>query len=142
MIGALKPNERLVRDGFASCRAPDGTPLSEVPQYIIVAGSEADPACVEPLRKNERLILAGTAQTDRANAEARFEALLAGREQPPRAGVLPIYIKERARNTNPKTGLSMAEERAVEPIVNELAEAFGHAMRELRATERRRKEKT
>jgi hypothetical protein len=131
--GFLKPNERLVRTGKTDLRAPDGTPLPAVPQYMIVAVEDADPACVEPLGADERLILAGTAQTERANAEDRYAAMLAGREQPPRAGGVPFYIKEGAENINPKTGLSLEEEKAVEPLIGDMVDAFGQYARKMKA---------
>jgi len=125
--GLLQPNERLVCVGKTALRAPDGTPLEGVPQYMIVQADKADPAAVEALRENERLIVAGTVHTDHRAAEARFAALQAGREyQPPEDGT-PLYIIEPAENVNRKTRLSAAEEK-----VSLSAQKSGNSRKDLR----------
>jgi len=55
MVELLKPHERLVYAGTTALRAPDGTPLESVPQYMIVSADEAEPASVAELREDERL---------------------------------------------------------------------------------------
>jgi hypothetical protein len=93
----LKKNERLVFAGNAALRAPDGTPLPSVPQFVIVGVDEATGSVAE-LKDNERLILAGRVFTDKQRAEERFAALKAGREQPPREVGTPLYVVEDAEN--------------------------------------------
>lgn len=135
----LKENQRLVYAGETALRAPDGTPLPAVPQYMIVSVDEADPAFVAELQDNERLILAGTVHNERISAEERFAALKAGQAQPPRAAGIPLYIKEDAENINPKTRLSESEEKACEPLIGDLVSAFSVQMRKMKALERQGK---
>ncbi|MDR1066867.1 MAG: hypothetical protein LBL35_05480 [Clostridiales bacterium] len=75
---------------------------------------------MEPLRKNERLVMAGTIHREWRSAEARYAAM-AG------ADSLPLYIKEGAENINPKTRLSLEEEKTCEPLIRDLLEAFAQA---------------
>jgi hypothetical protein len=115
----LKENERLVYAGNTALRAPDGTPLNSVPQYMIVPEDEADPAAVKGIRENERLVPIGIVCTNKKQAEERFAAIKAGRTPPPRESTKTLYIKEDAAKINPKTGLSQAEEKAIDPLIIE-----------------------
>lgn len=135
MIG-LKKNQRLVYAGETALRAPDGTPLPTVPQYMIVSAEQADPACVVELQDNERLIVAGTIHNDKKTAEERFAALKAGQAQAARADVTPLYIKESAENISPKSRMSEGEEKACEPLIADLLSAFAGQARKLKALER------
>lgn len=135
MIG-LKKNQRLIYAGETALRAPDGSPLPAVPQYMIVTVDEADPACVVELQKNETLVVAGTVHNDKKTAEERFAALKAGREQAARADGIPLYIKEDAENINPKTRLSESEEKACEPLIGDLLTEFSIQVRKKKALER------
>lgn len=99
----LRKNERLVYAGKTALRAPDGTPLPAVPQFIIVSADKTDPTRVTPLGKNERLILAGHMLNERKRAEERFAALKAGRK-PPRQDIgAPLYIVEDKEKTTANT---------------------------------------
>lgn len=135
----LKENQRLVYAGETALRAPDGTPLPAVTQYMIVSAEEADPAFIAELSENERLILTGTVHKERKSAEERFAALKAGQAQPPSAAGVPLYIKEDAENINPKTRLSESEEKACEPLIGDLVSAFAAQMRRVKALERQGK---
>ena len=138
MIG-LKDDERLVYAGQTALRAPNGALLPAVPQYRIVPAEEADPACVVDLKDDERLVMVGTIHNDKKAAEERFAALKKGRECPPLAHGIPLYVKERAENINPKTHLSAGEEQACEPLIKDLVSAFAAHMREVKALERQGK---
>jgi len=127
MTEFLQQHERIVYAGKTALRAPDGTPLEAVPQYMIVSVDEADPASVCVLRENDRLVMVGTVHADRRAAEERYAAMLEGRACP-RADGVPIYIKESAENINAKSGLSLEEEKACKPLVDDLVAAFAAVM--------------
>lgn len=114
----LKKGERLVYAGETALRAPDGTLLNAVPQYMIVPESEADPSAVKGMKENERLVPIGTVG-ERKRAEERFAALKAGKTPPPRENITTLYIKEEVTKINPKTRLSQAEEQAIDPLIIE-----------------------
>ncbi|GHV35797.1 hypothetical protein FACS18949_14470 [Clostridia bacterium] len=132
----LKENERLVYAGKTALRAPDGTPLPAVPQYMIVPiGAPAAAHAVE-LADNERLILAGRVYHEKQTAEERFSALKARWEQPPREDGTPLYIKEGAENVNPKTGQTSKTEKAINALATDLLATFAVQMRKIKAAAR------
>jgi non-ribosomal peptide synthetase component F len=134
----LSPNERLVYAGRTALRAPDGKLLEGVPQYIILPVEKAAPASVVELQDGECLILAGTIHNDREAAEERFAAAKDGHACP-RADGTPIYVKEAVENVNKKTGLSLAEEAACEPLIGELLASFAMTARKMKALSKQRK---
>jgi len=109
MAEILKPGERLIYAGCAALRAPDGTRISAVPQYIIAPAGETGPYCTEELRDNERLVMVGTEHCERKSAEERYAAELAGRPMPPQADGKPLYIKVRESEVDQRTALSEGE---------------------------------
>ena len=136
MIIKLKKNERLIYAGNAPLRAPNGEPLPAVPQYIIVAADEADPAAVREVQKGERVALVGKAFNDYKSAEERFAALKAGRAtSPPEVGV-PLYILTGAESVNPTKGLTHGQEQACADIAKDLTATFAMHMRKIKAAER------
>lgn len=135
----LNKNERLVYAGETALRAPDGTPLPTVPQYMIVPAEQADPALITELKDNERLVWAGTVDNNRKRAEERFAALKAGEKPPPRTNGVSLYIKEDVKNINPKTHLSESEEKACDPLIEDLVSAFAAQMRQMKALQRQGK---
>ena len=135
MIGLIKENERLVRVSKTELRTPCGA-LANVPQYMIVPADKANPADFAELLAGERLIQSGTLHTDRESAEARFEALKAGKPAPPMAKGIPLYVKESAENVNPETGLSDGEQRACDMLAGEFLAAFARTMRKMKAAKR------
>ncbi len=137
MIKLLNDNQRLVYAGETALRAPDGTPLPSVPQYMIVSADEADPTCVVELKENERLIVVGTIHNGKKAAEERFAALKMGQVQTAKKDCTPLYIKENANNINPKSRMSVGEEKACEPLIEDLVSVFASQMRELKASERK-----
>ena len=132
MIGLLQPNERLVHAGQTALRAPDGTPLENVPQYMIVPADEADPASVVELKDSECLVVAGTVHNARKAAEDRFAAAKVGHACPCADGTL-LYIKDAASYVDKRTGLSAGEEKACEALVGDMLAAFAIYERRLRA---------
>jgi hypothetical protein len=132
----LKKNERLIFAGHTALRAPDGTPLPAVPQFVIVSAEEANPAHVTPLGKNERLILAGRVFTDRKRAEERFAALKAGHEAPPREEGTPLYVVEDKENLH----INDEEQKALAlDIARDITALFSLHMRRLSVEEKQRK---
>ncbi len=132
----LKEGERLIYAGETALRAPNGTPLPSVPQFMIIPSAEADPAAAVTLKADERLVLTGTIHNERKTAEERFAALKAGREKCPVADGIPLYTIEDAVNINPKTRLSSAEEQSIEPLIGDMLEAFATQMRKIKALSR------
>ncbi|MDR1668811.1 MAG: hypothetical protein LBR76_02495 [Oscillospiraceae bacterium] len=131
---ALKPNERLIFAGNAALRAPDGTPLPAVPQFMVVQADEADPASVIQVGENERLILAGHMLTDRKRAEERYAALKAGKEAPPPEIGTPLYM------IADKDGFNANEEEqnAINAdIAKDIARLFGLHMRRIEMENRK-----
>lgn len=138
MIG-LKKNQKLVYAGETALRAPDGTPLPSVPQYMIVNVEEADPAAVATVKKNDRIILAGRIFNHKQKAEERFAAMKAGREIPPKEENIPLYILTDAENVNPKTGLLYETEKACALAAKDLAALIAIQKRKEKALERQGK---
>ena len=132
----LEKNERLVYAGEIALRAPNGTPLPAVPQYIIVPVEQADPATVAEVGENERLVYGGRVFTDRQRAEERFAALKAGREQPPREVGTPLYLIEGVENIDPKTGRTHESEKIIKTMSKEFSEIYALQMRKEKALER------
>lgn len=135
----LKKNECLIYVGETALRAPDGTLLPSVPQYMIVNINEADSSAVVKLEKNERLILIGTTFNEKKYAEERFAALKAGRECPPREAGINLYIKEDIGNINHKIGMSNTEEKAAASLADDLLSIFAMQMRKIEALEKQGK---
>lgn len=133
----LDKNERLVCAGTVALRAPDGTPLPAVQQYIIVGVDEADPAAAHEVKENQRLVYGGRVFTDRQSAEERFAALKAGREQPPREVGTPLYLIEDMENIDPKTGRTLESEKIIQTMTKEFAEVFALHMRKEKALAKR-----
>lgn len=136
MVIQLKDNERLVFAGTVALRAPDGTPLPAVPQYMIVPVDEADPALITDIKENERLVYGGRIFNEKKRAEERFAALKAGREQPPREVGIPLYFKENVANINPKTERTYESDKIIETLSKEFAEMFFMQIRKKKALER------
>lgn len=132
----LDKNERLVCAGTVALRAPDGTPLPAVQQYIIVSDDEADPATTHEVTENQRLVCGGRVFTDRQRAEERFAALKAGREQPPREVGTPLFFIEEMENVDPKTGRTLESEKIIKTMSKEFAEIFALQMRKEKALEK------
>lgn len=135
----LNENERLVFAGNIALRAPNGAELPAVPQYRIVRAGEPAAGSAVELKDTERLITVGSVHTERETAEERFAALKAGQAQGPRADGEPLYIIESAANINPKTRLSEGEEKAIEPLLEDLLSTFAMQMRKRKALERQAK---
>ena len=113
MITKLKKNERLIHAGYTALRAPAGTLLESVPQYMIVPADEADPAATVKLRKSEVLVIVGQVNNDLSAAKERYAAALRG-EKPKRVvDGKTLYIKVEARDIDPETGLSSGERHAI-----------------------------
>ena len=128
----LKKNEKLVQAGTVELRAPDGSPLPAVPQYIIVAADEADSAARE-VQENERVLYGGLILNDKKRAEERFAALKAGRDAPPREIGTPLYFIEGAENVNPKTGRTAEGDKIIGILSKEFAEIFAIEKRKEKA---------
>ncbi|MCL2697025.1 MAG: hypothetical protein FWE74_02960 [Oscillospiraceae bacterium] len=126
----LKDNECLVYAGTIALRSPSGTPLPAVPQYMIVPADEADPAAIVELQKEKRLVLGGMIYTDIEEARKRFAA---GERKLSTESGKQLYFVEDAANINKKTGLSKGEEKAIEPLLSDIVEAFGRDMRKIKA---------
>lgn len=120
----LKKNERLVYAGNTALRAPDGTPLSAVPQYMIVPVDEAEPANIVELGDNERLVYGGRVFNNKRAAEERFAALKAGQTQSRRDIGTPLYFIEDAANIDPKTGRTYESEKIIATMAKEFTEVF------------------
>ncbi len=135
----LEKNERLVCAGTVELRAPNGTLLPTVQQYIIVSFNEADPACITEVEENKRLVLGGCVFTDRKRAEERFAALKAGREQPPREIGTPLYFQEDAENINPKTERTHEGDKIIKALSKDFAEIFAIQQRKEKALKRQGK---
>lgn len=133
----LKENQRLVCAGEMPLRAPDGTQLAAVPVFKIVSAEDVGADSTTELLPNERLTLVGTEQS-KAAAEERYNALMAG-ETSPKSHATPLYIKDTADNTDPATGLTEGEKRALNPLVADMLCEFSAAMREREALERQGK---
>ncbi len=131
----LKKNERLVYAGETALRAPDGTPLPSVPQFVIVGVDEAAGGVVE-LQKNERLILAGRVFNQKKRAEERFAALKAGREQPPREVGTPLYVIENVETLNQN---EREQESLNADIAKDITALFSLHMRKEKVAARRDK---
>lgn len=129
----LKKNERLVFAGNTALRAPDGTPLPSVPQFVIIGVDEAAAGGVVELQKNERLILAGRVFNEKQRAEERFAALKAGREQPPREVGTPLYIIEDVENLNQN---EQEQESINADLAKDITALFSLYMRKEKAAER------
>lgn len=132
----LDKNERLVCAGTVALRAPDGTALPAVQQYIIVSDDETDHATTHAIKENQRLVCGGRVFTDRQRAEERFAALKAGREQPPREVGTPLYLIEDAADIDPKTGRTHESEKIIQTMSKEFAEIFSLHMRKEKALEK------
>ena len=117
----LKENERLVYAGDAALRAPNGTPLPTVPQFVIATIDPNTPAHIAIVGDNERVVLAGRVLYNKQSAEERFAAMKAGREIPPKEESAPIYIITDAENIDKKTGLPFETGKALFAAGKELA---------------------
>ena len=127
----LRPHERFVYAGDVALRAPNGTPLPAVPQYMIVTVDEADPALIADARDDERFVMAALRFTDRQRAEDRFAALKAGRTPPTPETGTPLYIKESTAAINPKTHQTHEGEKIIKLLAQEFAELLAmHTRRE------------
>lgn len=134
----LNKNQRLVCAGQMPLRAPDGKQLAAVPVYKVVSAEDVGGDSAAELLPNERLVFVGS-EVSKAAAEKRYNALMAG-ENPPELQPTPLYIKEPADNTDPSTGLTEGEKRALNPLIGDLLCEFSAAMRERENAERQRKE--
>ncbi|MCL2356608.1 MAG: hypothetical protein FWC70_05530 [Defluviitaleaceae bacterium] len=124
----LKKGELLVYAGDTALRAPNGTLLPSVPQFVILTAADP-PAAATPLKKTERLIMAGQVFHEKKRAEERFAALKAGRESPPKeAGGTPLYVVEDAKNFN-SAGFTSEDEKANAALAAELTSIFAFQMR-------------
>lgn len=132
----LKPNQKLVYAGTAELRAPNGTPLQSVPQYMIVSETVAEPSRVVELHPNECLVVAGSLNTNRKSAKERFADLKSGREAKSDDDSIPLYIKESLDNMNVKTRLSNVEEEVCDLLIGDLVSEFSRQMRKLKSLER------
>ena len=129
----LKKGERLVYAGEAAIRAPNGTPLPAVPQYVIRAAADSSGQSA-PLKKTERLILAGHELPEKKRAEERYDALKAGQKCLPReAGGIPLYIVSGAGGFN-SAGFAPEDEKINAALAAELAAHFSLHMGEREAT--------
>ena len=117
----LKKNERLVFAGNTAIRTPGGTPLPSVPQYIVVAFDEANPAAIAAVKNNERVVLIGRVMHEKPKAEERFAAAKEGRTLPPDEKTTPLYILMDAKDVNPKTGVPYETGKALRLAGKELA---------------------
>jgi len=129
----LHENERLIQAGTVALRAPDGSPLPAVPQYIIVHVDEADTAAAREVQENERVLYGGVVFNDKKRAEERFAALKAGREQPPREIGTPLYFIDGAENVNPTTGRTAEGDKIIGILSKEFAEIFAIEKRKEKA---------
>jgi len=116
----LNKSERLVFAGNAVLRAPNGEPLTAVPQYIIVPADKADPTAITEIESGKQLVCGGLLFTDKQRAEERFAALKAGRALPLKEPGTPLCFMEDVSNCNPKTGRTHGSEG----IIHSLSEAF------------------
>ena len=132
----LKENECLVRVGHIELRAPDGTPLPSLPQYIIVSVERADPAAIATVKENERIVLVGHYLRNKKNAEERFAAMKAGREIPPKEEVIYLYIITDIENIDPQSGLLIESAKACAAAGKELAELIAIHKRKEQALEK------
>lgn len=122
-------NQSLVYVGQMLIRASDGTKLEAVPIYKIVSSDDTGVCGTVNLAPNERLVQVGVMES-KAEAEKRYNTLIAG-GTPPKTHATPLYIKENVNNTDPKTGLTLEEKRALNPLVTDMLKAFSAAMREI-----------
>ena len=132
----LKKNERLVYAGETALRAPDGSLLPSVPQYVIVSLEEADPAAVAKIKSNERIVLAGRVYNHKLKAEERFAAMKAGRKVPPKEESTPLYILLDKAQVNPKTGAPWETSGALRLLGKDLAGLIAMQKRKERALEK------
>jgi len=131
MTTFLQPHERFVYTGAISIRGPDGTPLDNVPQYVIrdrseaAPGSDTGPACADDIN----LITVGTFHTDFKTAKERYAAALAGKPNMYFDGS-PIYAAVDTEEINLDTGLTNEEERTyldlITKVVNKLGKDENH----------------
>ena len=134
----LRKNQRLVYAGEAMLRAPDGTAMHSIPQYMNVAADEADPDCITYLQNDECLVLAGVVHNDRKAAKERFDALKAGTANPPKISGTPLYIKVSETSISTKSQLSEEEEKACDFIVSDFMDMFSAAMRKRNALDKQK----
>lgn len=123
MAITLKPNQRLMFDDYTRIRAPDGTLLPQVPQYVIVDVSEADPDRVEVLKKGE--ILEHIGGKAGRSPDGKF------------LPSTPLYKKVKASEVNPQSGSSKGEETLVADMAKVFAWRFKQYVDGVKAEEQR-----
>lgn len=133
----LNENQRLVCAGQMPLRAPDGKQLAAVPVFKIVSAEDVGADSVAELSPNERLTFIGTEES-KATAEERYNAYMTGGFAP-KSCATPLYIKNTANSTEPDTGLTEDEKRALNPLVMDMMNKFSAAMQEKEALKRQRK---
>lgn len=127
----LKKHEKLQYAGETALRAPDGSLLPSVPQFIIV--SDADTPSDYTLQKGERLILAGHIFNEKKKAEQRFADLKAGRKPEPREKGAPFYVVEDSKKVD-KNGFSRWDHYHNSEIAKVVAEIFAQVVEAQNAT--------
>ena len=132
----LKNNEGLICVGNIELRAPDGTPLPSMAQYIKVSIEKADPAAIATVGADERIILAGRVSCHKQKAEERFAAMKAGREIPPKEESIALYIITDAANIDPETDLLYETSKACEVAGRDLARLISMQKRKEKALEK------
>ena len=128
MKTTLKRNERLVRAGHTALRTLSGKPCVNMPQYLILPESEADPAAVVPLRRNERLEVIGVVCTGLSSAKERYAAALRGERVKPKADGMRIYIKTDKSAADPDTVFSDGEKAVLDDFAAALLPVFRQHM--------------
>lgn len=110
MSRLLKDGERLVRDGITDLRAPDGTPLQNVPIYRI-AGPNEQVTVAEPMAAGERLVECGFIAERGADGNFCVK--------------IPLYEKVKKSDIK-KSGLTKKQEEDCDFfVVTTMAEMFG-----------------
>lgn len=122
----LGKDECLVRCGTEDLRAPDGTPLENVPLYRIVKRSEAGGIQPVPVAEDECLVQLGMVATRGEDRSFQTKG--------------SMFRKMKKSDLHPHTQLDAGEAEACEWLVRDvLAESFGKYVRAMKALERSEK---
>lgn len=131
MVRKLKPNEKLVFDGYAALRAPDGKLIENIPQYIITTENLES---VE-VNKNEAIVLAGIRTTRGAKqkiCDCYTEAILDGlKPKMPDNCTEELFIKVDKSEISKKSQLTEREETSCREIVSFMAKKFNQTTKEM-----------
>lgn len=120
MPPTIKKNECLIKAGMTNLRAPDGSPLQNVPTYKVVDKRDASLELVEPLSADECLVLQG--QEVFRDDDGNFLT------------PTPLYRKVKKTDINPRTKLTKSEQANCDAlVVGTMVEIFGQCMKQAKA---------